>query len=197
MGIFRKCIGLDFDDLLFDCMSSVARWHNRCYGTNYSRDDMNTYDLWAIWKVSKDEAYRRFREFYLSPEHARMQPVPGATVAVPMLLTQTDVRIISARPELARAETLELLEEHFPSLVDHLYLTGGGAGRPARKKSEVCRELGLNAFADDAEHHHRDVTSVIPDTYLFRSPWSASYAETLPRGKVVTSWYGLGAKLVL
>lgn len=193
----KKRIGLDFDDLLFDCMSSVAGWHNRCYGTNYSRADMHTYDLWTIWRVSEHEAYRRFREFYLSPEHARMQPMPGAAVAVPMLLAQVDVCVVSARPELARAETLELLEAHFPSLVDHLHLTGASAGRPARKKSEVCKKLALDAFADDAEHHHRDVSSIIPDTYLFRAPWSASYAETLPRGKVVTSWYGLGAKLVL
>lgn len=196
MSITRKRIGLDFDDLLFDLMTQLCLWHNAKYGTKNVRADLTTYDIFAVWGVTKEEGLRRAREFYPSMEHAAMQPVQGAKQVVPMLLEQVDIEIVSARPELARGETLGLLEEHFPMLVDKLHLTNQYGFGAAETKSAICRSLGLEAFAEDAAHHHEDVRQVVEQTYLYRTPWNRAYAETLPKNLVVSSWYGLGMKLV-
>ena len=196
MTLERKRIGIDFDDLIFDLMTQLCLWHNTRYGTANVREDFTTYDIWLIWGVTRDESLRRAREFYPSREHAAMLPLQGAKEVIPMLLEQVDVEVVSSRPELARGETLGLLEEHFPQLVDHLHLTNQYGFGASQRKSEICRTLGLQAFAEDAAHHHQDVQQVIEQTYLYRTPWNSTYAATLPQRLVVSSWYGLGARLI-
>ncbi len=185
-----RLVGLDLDDVLIDFNSGLCIFHNARYGTSLTREDITSYYLEDIWKCDRVECERRIEEFYLSPEHEAMRPVPGAVEAVRQLQENgRDVVIVTSRPERASAPTRLLLEEHFPVLVDSVYFASHFFRGEAKKtKGEICKDLGAKAFVDDAPFHIEEVAGVVEHALLFKAPWNKNYKLSLPNVQEVKSW---------
>ena len=185
----KKVIGLDLDDVLVDCNSALQSFHNARYGTRLTREDITTYSLGEMWGCSREEAGRRIDEFFDSPEHDTISPVPGAVDAVRELQQKCTVIVVTGRPKSASRQTRALLAKNYPTLVDSIHFAGSHFGREGEMtKGDLCRTFGVEMFVDDAAHFAEDVASVVERVLLFDTPWNRDHALSLPNMQRVHSW---------
>ncbi|MDO8523756.1 MAG: hypothetical protein Q7R74_00835 [bacterium] len=195
----RKILGVDFDDVLLDNNTSVARFHNERYGTSYVKEDNVDYFFEHLWGVSTDEVIRRLDEWADSEYHKDAPIIDGARDALKKLKSRYDIVIISARPESSREVTEEWLQRHLPDFVSGIHFTGRvnhGSITGTRKKSDVCNALGVSCFVEDALHWAEDIAAHAPHTevLLFDSPWNRS---EIPEGVTrVHSWEDIVSRLM-
>ncbi|PIR38766.1 MAG: hypothetical protein COV34_00405 [Candidatus Zambryskibacteria bacterium CG10_big_fil_rev_8_21_14_0_10_42_12] len=192
----QKHIGLDFDDVIFDMCGSIVEYHNKNYGTNLTRDDMVSFEFSDVWKCSIPETQRRVWEFFDSPEHQVSEPVPDAIEHVKELLDNYKVTIVTARPETHMVPTKKWLENHVPELLPYMHFTNGFGGGVKREKGEVCKELGIDIFVEDAPIHIESVSKTVPQVYLFDMPWNKALVDLPKNVERVHSWADLREKLL-
>ncbi|MDE1919788.1 MAG: hypothetical protein KGH56_03835 [Patescibacteria group bacterium] len=164
-------IGVDLDDVLLDCNTSLALFHNSRYGTSYERKDVQSWYLERTWGCTPREAIARVKEWYESREHAESYPVSGALATVAELSRRHELHVITSRPEQVRELTHSWLEKHFPGRFVDVHFTSHfepGAG----SKAAVCRNLGISLFIEDSPLHARDVATSGVTVLLLDCPWN-------------------------
>ena len=166
-------IGIDFDDVLFDCNTSLARFHNTNYGTRYERKDVRTWHLEQIWNCTPMEATERLEKYYASPEHAETAPMPGAVEAIARLAQTHELHIVTARPHHFEMETRAWLNRHFPETFSGLHFTDYfKVGVDNKTKADVCEILGITIFVEDIPLHALNIAAIGIPVLLFDSPWN-------------------------
>ncbi|MEX0672999.1 MAG: hypothetical protein WDZ82_03070 [Candidatus Paceibacterota bacterium] len=192
----KPVLGLDVDDVLADFNATLFGFHNMHYGTSLTRDDIIDYRLEVSWGCSKEEACQRIRHFHRSPEYKNLPPISGAVASVNELSNQYDIHLITARPDEIREETCAWIQQHFPYLVERVHFTRQVVGGDQRPKSEVCQELGVSIFVDDALHHTEDLSPAVEKVFLFDTPWNQT-SKALPENVLrVYSWEEITKKLL-
>jgi uncharacterized HAD superfamily protein len=164
-------IGVDFDDVLLDCNTSLSLFHNARYGTFYERKDIKSWYLEKTWGCTRQEAIVRVKEWYESPEHVQSHPVAGALDAISQLARLHELHVVTSRPAQVRELTQEWLERHFEDQFSGLHFTSHfepGIG----SKSEVCRTLGISLLIEDSLLHARDVAANGTTVLLLDCPWN-------------------------
>lgn len=183
----RPTIGIDLDDVLLVCLPKIVEYHNRMHGTSVTA--ITTYDLEVLFGISVPVKNDRVHAFYLSDDHGRMSPVEGAQGAMRRLKETHRLHIITARGEVIRRRTEELILRYFPDTFEDMHFIGyhitPSGKRPS--KSEVCRKIGARVFVDDALHHAADVAESGCKVFLPDQPWNQCGALP-PRVTRVFSW---------
>lgn len=184
----RRLIGIDCDDVVIDFNTGLAIYNRRFYGTTYCREDITSYKLNSMWGCTPDEAIQRVIDFYQSDEHQNLLPVEGAVEAIERLSKNNDLVIITARPENVRGLTIELVHKHFPKVFGEPHFLGHFDGDQTHRKTkgEVCRELGVEVFIEDALSNALSVSSEGIPVLLFDTPWNQG--ELPPNTTRVFSW---------
>lgn len=194
----KKIFGVDFDDVLFDSNTSIAAFHNANYGTSYGREDNSDYFFEKLWGCSVEEVWRRIDEYSETEYHHNAPIIEGARAALQKLQTVYDIVIVTSRPEEARPVTERWLEKNLPGFVEHIYFTGRFRGpSPVRVlKSDICKQVGISYFVEDAPHWIEDIAlnALETEIFLFDSPWNQK--ETSPRAIRVHSWEEVVRKLL-
>ena len=185
-----RLIGVDLDDVLMDFNAGLCAFHNAYYGTSLVKDDITSYHLEETWGCSRKEAISRVVQFYHSSEHEATPSVDGAIEVVRELQDNlVDFVIITSRPESVREQTHLWLAGHFPTLVKKIYFTSHFYHQETMvTKADVCRDLGVEVFIDDAPFHIEDVAVVVKRAILFDAPWNQNHCLTLPNMYRVHSW---------
>jgi hypothetical protein len=139
-------------------------------------ENLTRYDDWELtYGCDKETMAGRATDFYHSPDHMLVPPVPGAVEAIAYLSKTYSLQIVTSRPESTRSPTLKWLDSHFPKLFHDFHFTNGYAGAAdakLRAKSEVCREIGAVVLIDDAMKHACDVANSGIPTLLPNRPWN-------------------------
>jgi hypothetical protein len=164
-------IGIDFDDVLFDFTTKLCEWHNKNYGTNLKRENIDNYYLPDLFQCARKEEIVRVGEFYESKEHSDLYPVTGAVEAVRELNKNNELFIITARPETVRGVTEELVQRYFSGMFESVRFTGKFLGSGI-EKSDICRNLGIDIFIDDFEDNLTGISSIGIKSLLFNAPWN-------------------------
>lgn len=169
----RKKIGFDLDDVLMDFNNSLCIFHNREYGTTYSRNDIFTFNLEKVWNCGREQAVRRVLDFYDSELHTNILPVIGAVDGILALKDSYDLYIVTAKPEALKDQTYRWLHKHFYHAFKDVYFTNHFLGEgPRRSKGEICRELGIDLFIDDSLENAYSIATVGVPVLLFDTPWN-------------------------
>jgi uncharacterized HAD superfamily protein len=188
MAAHKKILGVDFDDVLFNCDEALAQFHNTRYGTSYTTDERNSFYLEPFWNCSAEEVQKRLDEFTYTEFHENANVVTGAREALERLSDVYDIVIVTGRADIARSATEKWLEKNLLGLYREIHFSnhgGTGIGK-YRLKSEILRELGIDIFVEDAPHFAADVAGAGITVFLFDTPWNR--AET-PDGAIrVRSW---------
>jgi len=162
-------IGIDVDDVLFPLNEGFIIHQNRYYGTNLTT--FNEYDISGALGCTKDEAVRRYHEYYTTPEFKSTLPLVGSQEAVASLVTKHDLSIVTSRPEFIRDLTLEWLAQHFPGSFNprkvHFTNRCNFHDQKKRTKESICLEEGIELMIDDAVHYVRGCLSVGIKAILF------------------------------
>jgi len=178
-------IGVDLDDVLLDCNTSLALFHNERYGTSYERKDILSWQLEHTWDCTPEEVIARVKEWYGSMEHLESRPVPGAIATVAKLAGVHELHVITSRPMNTKDLTHAWLDKHFPNQFEQVHLTSHfepGTG----SKAGICRKLGVSVLVEDSLLHARDVAAIGTTVLLLDCPWNQ---ESVSGGIIrVSTW---------
>jgi guanylate kinase len=155
MKKYRLQIGLDVDDVLYDCNAYALDWLNR---DENIQPPLKLYDIQG-WGMEQSRADGRIR-YFSEPEFVRTQPVlPGAKEFVRALCDVAEVFFVSAVPPSCMSARALRLREDFPEVPAENILLG--------TRKDLVR---LDILLDDGAHN----ISHSPATYpvLFRKPWN-------------------------
>ncbi len=183
----KKKIGIDFDDVIFGFNRAFIVFQKERYGIDLHYEDIITFDINQVWNMSKDESFRRVDEFLMSPYHDMAKPVPGAAEAINILKERHELHIVTSRKEEVRGRTIAWLDKAFPGAFAGVHFTGQfskGGGKVL--KSEVCKQLLVDTFVEDALVYAHEIAEAGIDVFLLDSPWNQE--RTMPTVTRVKSW---------
>jgi len=176
----KKRYGFDLDDVILNFMESFRVFHNENYGTSHELEDYTDFHLENIIdNCTGEEMRNRIDIFYNSHEHKNAEPIHGALEVLKKLSEKYELIIITAKPEELREQTISWLDTHLPNIFSEVVFTNHfqGAGQK-RSKGDVCLELGIEAFVDDAIHNAENVASAGVPVLLLDAPWNRKFEET-------------------
>lgn len=184
----RRVIGVDFDDVIFDLHGPFVDFVNKKKGTSVAHHEITAFNIEDVWQdVTSEEAQLLFHEFGESEEYNVCLPVEGALEHLIPLAEQNDVYVITARPGTTRERTESWFLRHFPNIVKAFHFTRQDRlTGVSRKKSEICKEIGVEIFIDDSMENAVDISSVGIPVLLLNAPWNQG--ELPPLVTRVNSW---------
>jgi len=181
-------IGVDIDDVLADFMFPLVNYHNEKYGTTFVRDDFTSFNLWETWGGTPEEAIDKVFQFYDSPDFHQIGIVAGASEALEVLKKNHELSIITARPEILRAQTIDWIERHFPNTFSEIHIANKFSKTgPQLTKREICERNSIHLLIDDSIENAFQCANAERKILLLVRPWNQS--EKLPASIIrVFSW---------
>ena len=162
MKKYRLQIGLDVDDILYDCNAFALDRLNREEGIE---PPLRIYDIKG-WGEGQSPVDRRIR-YFSDPDFVAAQPIlPGAQAFVRSLCEVAEVFFVSAVPPACMSARALRLRHDFPEVPAENILLG--------TRKDLVR---LDILLDDGAHN----ISHSPATYpvLFRKPWNVHLSGLL------------------
>ncbi len=162
MRKYRLRVGLDVDDILYECNSYALDLLKEKYGDN-PVFDINKIKSWGPQGNIADERIAYFAD----PEFVLRQPlVKGAQKFVRELCRIADVFFITSVPPQCMSARAKRLSEDFP------YVPAGNIIMGTRKDL-----VSIDILLDDASHNISSSQASYP--VLMRKPWNASLSGLL------------------
>ena len=190
-------IGIDLDEVVGDSITAIIRFHNEKYGTRLTKDDFYSYDFWKVWGGTRDEAIKKVMEFFASDAAWSIDPMAGSMKALMELKEKGhELFIITHRNNDIVGKTEEWLEKHFPRVFAGAHFGNAYSfSGEGRKKSDICKELGVEVLVDDHMENVRDCASAGIRVLLFDQPWNRQETTLPPGVERVLSWEEVVGKI--
>ncbi len=162
MKKYRLRIGLDVDDILYDCNSYAIELLNK-------EDEINPpltiYDIKG-WGSHGSDADKRLR-YFGSPDFVRNQPIlEGAQAFVSALSELADVFFITAVPPECMSARAMRLRRDFPEVPEENIIIG--------TRKDI---VNIDILLDDGAHNITRTRAAYP--VLFRKPWNTALSGLL------------------
>ena len=184
----KKIIAVDLDDVLMDFNNPLFGFYNEKHDTHHKLEDLTSYQVESAWGCPQEKALEIIKQFYVSKEHKTALPKKGAVKALSILKKDFRLVVITARSPEFKEISERWINFHFLNTFESIHFS--------HKKSEICDELGVELFIDDALHNALDVGKPERPVYLFDAPWNQK--EDLPEHITrVKSWEEIMEKLSL
>jgi len=162
MRKYRLRIGLDVDDILYECNSYALQLLKEKYGDDPALE-LNHINAWGPLGDISDERLK----FFSSPDFVSKQPMfPGAQKFVRDLCKIADVFFVTSVPAQCMSARAKRLREDFPEVPAGNTLIG-------TRKDIVA----LDILLDDASHNISSSQASYP--VLMRKPWNTSLSGLL------------------
>lgn len=162
MRKYRLRIGLDVDDVLYQCNSYALDLLREKYGDDPALD-VNNIRSWGLQGNISDERIK----FFSSPEFVRNQPLfKGAQRFVRELSAFSEVFFVTSVPPECMTARAKRLMEDFPEVPSGNILIG--------TRKDV---VNLDILLDDAAHNISSSQASYP--VLMRRPWNSSLSGLL------------------
>jgi 5'(3')-deoxyribonucleotidase len=180
--VSKKIIAIDIDEVLFPFMDAFRVHYNKTYGTHFSQDDLQSYDLAKELGISVQEAVDRVYNFHRSDDNKLVGPLLAARAAIKKLGRVYDLEIVSSRLPQLSSITASQLDKYFPGCFGGITSIGYAAVlEKPRTKAEVCLELNAFALIDDQLHHLAPAAERGIKAILFGN-YSWNQTDKLPAG---------------
>ena len=162
MRKYRLRIGLDVDDVLYECNSYALDLLKEKYGDDPALD-VNSIRSWGLQGNISDERIK----FFSSPDFVRTQPMfKGAQKFVRELSSFSEVFFVTSVPPECMTARAKRLMEDFPEVPSGNILIG--------TRKDV---VNLDILLDDAAHNISSSQASYP--VLMRRPWNSSLSGLL------------------
>ncbi len=162
MKKYKLRIGLDVDDILYDCNGYALERLNAEEGIE---PPLTIYDIKA-WGSGQSRADGRLR-YFSDPDFVASQPIlPHAAEMVRKLCAVADVFFVTAVPPACMSARAERLVKDFPEVPPEHILIG------TRKDM-----VNLDILLDDGAHNITRTPATYP--VLFRKPWNTHLSGLL------------------
>ena len=162
MRKYRLRIGLDVDDVIYECNSYALDLLKKKYGDD-PIFDINHISGWGKMGDLSDERL----EYFSSPDFVKSQPMfPGAQKFVRDLCKIADVFFITSVPPQCMSARAERLAGDFPEVPAENILIG--------TRKDI---VNIDILLDDAEHNISSSQALYP--VLMRRPWNTDLSGLL------------------
>lgn len=169
-------IGIDIDEVIAKFMENYLSFHNTKHSTKFKLKNITNYHLWECGiHNSKEESTREVSEFQNSPYFDKIGLIPGAKSAIERLSKQHNLYFITARPKELKQKTTDFFYSHFPKDGFEFIFSGDIYG--GEKKSEICKNLGINLMIEDNPHYALDCANEGIRSLLLKKPWNEKYTH--------------------
>ena len=173
-------IGCDFDEVLAGFIKELAKYHNDTYGTSLTRDKFHTHNFWEVWGGTREEAIEKVDAFRKTAYFENIKPIPGSVEGVEKLRAGNELIVITGRQDYLAEATYKWLDEFFPKKVSEVHFTSSfHPNKDKRKKHQVCYDLGIDIFIEDALDWASECAANCTLVILLDAPWNQS--EKLPK----------------
>lgn len=180
-------IGLDVDEVLGNLIDPIMEFHNQEYGTNFSKEDVNSYGLEELWGGTKEETLEKVLKFYDHQLFHSIQPLPDSQKVLNQLYNSHELHIITSRPKQIQTKTENWVNHYFPKIISGIHFAGGWANENAKSKKEICKDVGIELMVEDCLDFAEDIALLGTNVLLYNYPWNQK--ENLPENITrVYSW---------
>ena len=170
----KPVLAVDADDVFWDFNGVYVAYHNRTHGTNFSLEDIYTFDMEKMYNlplaVLLENVYTLVHQ-----EHDSIVPYPDAVSSFTQLSTVYDLHIVTSRAEAARTITETAIEKHAPGLFSAVHFTSSFSqsdDQAKRTKLEVCQHIGAISLVEDAPVNVLNVADGGIPVYMPKRRWN-------------------------
>lgn len=154
----KPVIAVDGDDVLWQTMPNLIRFHNELYRTTHRIEDVIEYDVNTLWECDLAEMHRRIEGFYAS-RYNQPGPLPHAVESVAKLAERYNVHLVTARQGRYADITHQSLMP-FGNAIKDTHFLGKAGGGMLESKAARCRRINALFHVEDAMHHATAVAEV-------------------------------------
>ena len=185
----KEIIAIDADDVIADTVPVFIDWLNKEYNTNFSHEEMNNqdYDLDYL-KIDKETWSTVLDKFHDSEDYKKIKPIKGAKEALIKLKEKYELVIVTARPETLIIKTKEFMNKHFLKIFSKIYHTTSRKENKSLKKSEICKELGINTIIEDSYENGLDCAQSGIKAIILDMPWNRNKDYTQNNITYAKNW---------
>ncbi len=178
----RLKIGVDIDNVILDEISSLK------YIYDSKKESLPINEIYALHNVwdSIEEYELKLKKWHNSEKFLNLKPIQGSKAGLAKLSKNHDIYLITARSLFLKDRTLKNLDIHFKGYYKDVHFTGYDNDK-IRSKAEVCNNLNINIFIDDAVENVIEVSSLGIETLIFDAPWNQDMKK-IKNTKRVYSW---------
>lgn len=153
----RLVIAIDCDDVLVPTTPFFVNAHNQKYGSNVTLENAHL-DSDDVWGVSHEVMLERFAEIMTTDEYKALGPSDEEAQILKELAQQHELHLVTARKEVERVFTQEMLDRQVPGVFMSMEFVGWQGS-----KGEVCRRIGADVLIDDNSRHlHNAIEHGLP-----------------------------------
>ena len=171
----RMRIGIDMDDVVADSMDAIIRMNNEKYGTSLKKENIWSYHFRDVIGITREEELKRLEAVFAEDQRVTLRPMEGAIEAITALKhAGHELYVVTARPLTDALQTERWLDHRFPKAFAGVHYANLNEvdGVIVRKKSAVCKELGIELMIDDNMKNALDCASAGIRVFLFDQPWN-------------------------
>ncbi len=163
-------IGIDIDDVLIDFCYPFAEFHNQTYGTNWDKDDLNTYRLEDLTGDTWDEMQLKMDKFVKNTDFFNKKISPEIKKSLEMINQDHEVYLITGRPDHYREGTLCWAKNNLGGLYKDVFFVYGNIEKV--DKWEFCVNHGIEVMIEDLPEFALKCRDAGIKVLLFDHPWN-------------------------
>lgn len=162
-------IGFDIDNVLVDFITPYLEYHNKKYGTKFTKQDIKKYDLSEALGIEKNELEQNFIDFMFNGQGSNLAPSNNVINLIGRIAPVNDLYIITSRMDIFHKQTLEMIRKYFPGCFKGIKYSDSSGNHT---KGYIAKNLGLELFVEDSPDHAVDIAKQKINVLLFDSPWN-------------------------
>ena len=180
----KKIIAVDIDEILAGFMDYFISYHNLTYQTKITKNEVFSFDLHEVFKVTREEIMVRMVKFGEGGHNIKIKPVAGAKEGIDALVKKGyELHLVTSRPSVIQKDTEEWIMQHFPDKftnLHHAFNQNIHKEGSKKKKWEICKEIGAEVLIDDYLPNALSCSENGIKVLLMDAPWNQ--VEKLPKG---------------
>lgn len=167
-------IAIDLDEVLGEFVQEFLKWYNRCYGTNWTFNDVVDYHWPNFMHTSVGQIIDDAHRFFATEEFVNLPLVSGARAGVLELAKTHRLCVVTGRPFVVRNITRQWLDCNFPGVFETVEFTNNYAKDmvPVCSKGELCRKLQCDVLIDDDIRHVGSLLQHGVRPVILNKPWN-------------------------
>ena len=167
-------IGVDIDDVLAEFQIAWLDYHNKKYGTGFTKEDITSYDFRHIFKEDIDVLIQRVMDFYDTPGFANLNPSPYSKKYIKAIIKDHNLFAITSRPDKTKENTLDWLDKHFGNIFSKIVLTNEFSNKKAKRitKLQVCQANNIGLMIEDCLEKLNTLAQNDIRGVLIDKPWN-------------------------
>lgn len=163
-------IGIDIDDTLLHSFEDFLDFYNEFHQTTHKKED-NTSDkkFHEFLGITKQELINFYRVYDKQERSHDLKPIKGAKEVLEKLVSDHEVILITARPEVLTEKTHKIVRKNYPDFNFKIIFNNKEENL---SKGRICTKEGVQVMIDDDIDNALDCVKEGVQVILLNKPWN-------------------------